>query len=108
MGEYTASDINVINLAKMSVTEVIKILESHTLMFLPEKHIGYAATFISGYLCGKGSGEDYEVMSGFDRYIERKFNITATHGWARNIYNNSTDPHSALEYFFVLFAEYLR
>lgn len=104
--EYTAEDINVIDTAKMTLAELVAQIEKRTLMFLPERHICYAATFLSGYLHGKSNGADWDIMCGFDRYIDAKFRITTTHGWARNILHLSSDPHSALDYFFRLFKEY--
>ncbi|MBV1909344.1 MAG: hypothetical protein KUG78_08475 [Kangiellaceae bacterium] len=102
---YDSSDIQVIDLSKMSMAKVIGEIEKRPLCWLAEKHIRYLDTFITGYLIGKQCRSDSAEMTDFNRYVENKYKITTTHGWARNINHMSTDPHSALDMFFELFKE---
>jgi len=105
--DYKAENINVIDLGVKALPEVINEIEIRPLMWLPEKHIKYLGTFLNGYLYGKNCEESYELMSGFNRFIENKYSINTTHGWVRNIDHMSSDPHYALEKFFELFREYM-
>lgn len=97
---YDSSDIEVIDLTTMSLSQVIAELEKRPLMWLPEKHIMYLETFLNGYLFGKSKSTENELLTKFNRYIEKKYEIKTTHGWARNIYHMSSDPHAALDMFF--------
>ena len=105
--DYKTEDIKVIDLYSKPLPEVIVEIEKRPLMWLPEKHIKYLGAFLNGYIYGKGCKETSELMSGFNRFVEKKYSITTTHGWVRNIDHMSSDPHKALERFFELFKEYM-
>lgn len=105
---YDASNIRILDLKLTSLKDVIGTLEERLMMFLPEKHIMYLDTFLMGYEIGKGRAvEDGELsLSGFNRFIEAKYEIKTTHGWARNLNHMSFNPHDACDMFFEEFREY--
>ena len=47
-------------------------------------------------------------MNSFNRFIEDKYSIKTTHGWARNLNHMSANPHNALEKFFKEFKIFLK
>ncbi|GAB2199469.1 hypothetical protein [Sessilibacter sp. MAH4] len=104
---YKTEDIKVIDLYSKALPEVIIEIEKRPLMWLPEKHIKYLGSFLDGYIYGKNCKATCELMSGFNQFVEKKYSITTTHGWVRNIDHMSSDPHHALEKFFELFNEYM-
>lgn len=104
---YKAEGVKVIDLYSKPLPEVIVEIEKRPLMWLPEKHIKYLDSFLDGYIYGKNCKETCEFMSGFNQFVEKKYSITTTHGWMRNINHMSSDSHHALEKFFELFNEYM-
>ena len=104
---YDASMINVIDLSTKTLSDIIFEIEARPLMWLPEKHIMYFATFLDGHLQTTSNRESQFMINGFDRFIDKKYNISTTHGWARNLNYMSANPHDALDKFFEEFKIYL-
>ncbi len=71
-GDYNSEGIKVIDLSVMSLPEVIGEIEKRPLMWLPEKHIKYLGAFLDGYLYGRSCKANSELMSGFNKFIEKK------------------------------------
>jgi len=91
----------------MSFLELMKQLEQRPYYF-SEPTIQCLEAFLNGWFVGKGSKEDNELMSGFNKYVEAEFSVKTTHGWAQNILYYSQDSYDALNRFFKLFNTYLK
>ena len=105
---YDTSKINVIDLSTKTLSEIILEIEARPMLWLPEEHIMYLTTFLDGHLHTANNPESNVLMSGFNRYIEKKYNIKTTHGWARNLNHMSFNPRKALDKFFLEFKEYIK
>jgi hypothetical protein len=89
----------------MSFLELISTVENRP-YFLGERTIQSLDTFINGWFIGRGYGADNGVMSKFNKFVEKRYEITTTHGWARTINHHSRDSYDALNQFFKLFNEF--
>ncbi|MCE2027335.1 hypothetical protein [Sessilibacter corallicola] len=105
--DYEASRINVIDLSTKSLPEIIREIERRPLMWLPEKHIMYFSTFLDGYLHTSNDPDAHFIIKCFNVFIDNKYSIRTTHGWARNINHMSANPHDALDKFFKEFKEFI-
>jgi len=99
--------IEVIDLSSKTLSEIILEIEARPLMWLREKHIMYLATFIDGHLHTTNNPESHSLMNGFNKFIDKKYKISTTHGWANNLNYMSVNPHDALDMFFEEFKIYL-
>jgi hypothetical protein len=80
-------------------------------MYLGKCSISRLRAFLDGYM---GAREDLKVpltqqekeFSDFQNWIQKRFNITSTHGWDSIILFYSADERDALNRFFELFEEF--
>ena len=105
--KFDPKNIQVIDLSSMSFLELMKQLEERPYYF-SERTIQCLEAFLNGWFVGKGSAEDNELMSGFNKYVEAQFGVKTTHGWAQTILYYSQDSYDALEHFFKLFNTYIK
>ena len=105
--EYSAEDIQVIDLCSMDIVELLRNIEQRP-MLLPERNIQSLDAFLNGWFVGRGYDADNGLMSRFSKYVDEQFENTSTHGWARMIAHYSHDSNDSLNRFFKMFDEFLK
>lgn len=91
-----------------SIVELIDRIKSRPAMFIGQRSISCLAAFIDGWRYGlSGSVSDEQILLGFQEWVQRRFHVSTTHGWARIILFHSHDEVDALDQFFALFSEYI-
>ena len=105
---FDSSKIRVIDISSMTVPELISEIEKNPKNWLGEKDIKYLNVFLNGYFHGKNFSDDSNMIYEFGRFIEDRFNVRTTEGWAKIIESNSENGQLAIDNFFNFFREFLQ
>ena len=103
---YSKENIKVIDLSKLSLPEVIAELKRRPERWLPEANIQYLHVFLLAWLSGRGDETSYNYWHAFNEFVESKYNVTTTIGWANIIESKTSNTQEALELFFELVENY--
>ena len=76
-------------------------------MFIGKRSARGLFLFLQGWLYGKGSVDDFDVLRQFEEWIAAKYKISSSHSWADIITFYSEGDVEALESFFDLLDEFL-
>lgn len=96
----TPTEFNMENSVKLLIDKI----KQRPAMYLGKNYISCLRAFIDGwYLREPDKVTDGYLMADFQEWIEKKYNVKTTQGWANIILFYSQDETSALEKFFVEF-----
>lgn len=91
-----------------ALVELISIIRKRPIMYLGEDSISRLKSFIDGW-CFRDPDNiaDFEVLLGFQQWIENKYNVKTAHSWAHILLFYGLDESRALTLFFNEFDLYL-
>ena len=92
-----------------SLEKFLTIIEERTPMYLGGRTIVHLKAFLDGWFFGKEDEiKDSHLLSEFQEWLQKKYQINSTQSWAQIILFYSMDEFAALDRFFLLFKEFLR
>lgn len=91
-----------------SIRELIKEMERRPEIYIGERSLSLLNAFINGWIYrNEASVIDINLLANFQDWIQKKYQITSSHSWARIISFHSSSDYKAFDRFFNLFNEFL-
>jgi hypothetical protein len=90
-----------------TVVDLLAQIRKRPGMFVGKRSAIRVHVFLQGWLLGKGTAPDVELIRGFQDWIVAKFNITSSHSWAEIITFFSEGDVDAFEEFYSLYDEFM-
>lgn len=95
----------------MNIVQLIRNIEEQPSPYISKSYISCLIAYLHGWYHGLEEKDQLrlfsEVMSKFEHWIERKYNIY-THNWRSILLLHSTDEYHALQLFFKEFNVFLQ
>jgi hypothetical protein len=94
----------------MVLQDVLTEIRSRPGIILGRKSVHTLHAFLAGFLyaqrdCREQS--DYAILSGFNEWVRKRYNVQSSQGWARTIAFYSMDESEELSLFWKLFDQYV-
>lgn len=90
-----------------SIFDILTKIRKRPAMYLGKPSIHHLRCYLDGFFHGKSFQiKDAHLFSEFANWIEARYEVTSTQGWAKIIEFWSTDEINALENFFILLDEF--
>lgn len=106
--EYTADQINVIDLRQKTFVEVLLEIETRPWMWLSQNDVLCLKSFINGWVVGRNEKADEHLLADFDRFVVKEFDEgQSTLGWCALIVKHCGEKDS-LASFYELFNKYMK